>query len=115
VGCSSVAKPIPKKLLFHSIIYEEWYDNEGWGSGFREPITIKNVRVEEVKAIANTSIRYDTDVESIVFIDRANSLPFKELKEKSKVTFNGKTSIVYKNAAKYDELTTPHHYEVQLK
>ncbi|MCY8867400.1 minor capsid protein [Bacillus spizizenii] len=114
-----MAKPIPPKLLFHSIEYEEYIDEDqsnGWGGEVSPSQTIQNVRVEPITAITRSNIRDDVEGESIVFIDRLNSKPFIKLKEKSKVKFEGKTYEIHRVKALYDENPgTPHHYEVELK
>ncbi|PJZ00379.1 minor capsid protein [Bacillus vallismortis] len=112
-----MAKPIPANLLFHSIEYEEYAgDSNGWGGNFEPAQSIENVRVEPVTAIMRSNIRDDVEGESIVFIDRLNSTPYKKLKEKSRVTFEGKTYEIQRVKALYDENPgAPHHYEVEIK
>ncbi|KIL33465.1 putative minor capsid protein [Bacillus subtilis] len=112
-----MAKPIPIELLIHSIEYEEITDNpNGWGGGFATPIPIERVRVEPVTAIMRNNVRNDVEGQSIIFIDRLNSKPFKRMKEQSRVTFNGKTYEVQKVKELYDENPgAPHHYEVEIK
>ncbi|KIN42422.1 putative minor capsid protein [Bacillus subtilis] len=112
-----MAKPIPIELLIHSIEYEEIAeDTTGWGGEFEAPITIGKVRVEPVTAIMRNNVRDDVEGQSVIFIDRLNSKPFKRLKEQSRVTFNGKTYEVQKVKEMYDENPgAPHHYEVEIK
>lgn len=112
-----MAKPIPANLLFHSIEYEELSgDPNGWGGGFAPALTIENVRVEPVTAIMRNNVRNDVEGESIIFIDRSNSKPFKKLEERSRVTFDGKTYEIQRVKSVYDENPgAPHHYEVEIK
>lgn len=110
----SIIKPIPKRLLIHSIIYREKLPDDGWGGGFAEPVTIENIRVEPARSINRSGNADDIVARNIVFIDRVYSKPFLELKEKSKVEFNGKEYEVNKVSPHYGFKDTPHHYEVEL-
>lgn len=115
VGFMAKIKPIPKKLLTHTIQYEEWFNDDGYGSSYKNPITINFVRVDPSSAIARSNIRDDVEANSVIFIDRIYSQPFIELKEKSRVTFEGKPFEVTKTNPFYDFLEVPHHYEVLIQ
>ncbi|MGM0816045.1 MAG: putative minor capsid protein [Bacillota bacterium] len=115
-----MAKPIPLKLLFHSVVYREYKGgNDGWDGSpgsYAEPITIENIRVEPITVIARNNVRDDTEGQSVVFIDRANSKPFLNPVERSKMSFDGIDYEVNNVKAYYDENPhKPHHYEVILK
>lgn len=115
-----MAKPIPLKLLFHSVDYHEYKgSDDGWNgdpNSYAEAITIENVRVEPITLIARNNVRDDTEGQSVVFIDRTNTKPFRKPVERSKISFNGIDYEVNNVKAYYDENPDqPHHYEVILK
>lgn len=110
-----IAKPIPLKLLIHTISYEEYYNNDGLGSGYKAPITINYVRVDPITSVTRSSMKNDVEGDSVIFIDRTHSTPYLRLKEKSKITFKEKNYEVVKVKTLYDSAETPHHYEVIIK
>ncbi|MBU5327631.1 putative minor capsid protein [Bacillus paralicheniformis] len=111
-----MAKPIPEELLIHSVTYEEYTGrDDGWDDNPAEPVTITKVRVEPITGIVRNNVRDDVEGQSIVFIDRTHSKPFKRPAERSKMTFNGRKYEVSKVKECYDENPgDPHHYEVIL-
>lgn len=107
-------KPIPRKLLFHSISYEEFLGGDGYGDAFASPITIANVRLEPKNAIQRTNIRDDTEGTTILFIDQRYSTPFLRPIERSKITFGGKRYEVSRVDEFYADRAVVHHLEVTL-
>lgn len=110
-----LVKPIPLQLLIHTISYQEYYNNDGLGSGFKEPVTINNVRVDPVTSVIRSSLRDDTEANSVIFIDRTHSTPYLEFKEKSKITFKSKAYEIVQVKTLFDDQELPHHYEVIIK
>lgn len=112
-----IVNPIPKHVLIHTVTYEEWQDGDGISTdgGFQAPVTLSNVRVQELSNIRKSTNSEQLLYDAMLFFDVINSSssgPF-EFKEKSKVTFNGKSMVIEKiNPV---EALTLHHYEIGLK
>ena len=107
-------RPIPKNLLIHSVEYREYLEDDRWGDGFADPITIEFVRVEPATALNRNTTREEIVAQHILFVDRVFSKPFVEMKEKSKVKFQGKEYEVHKVNIRYTFGPAPHHIEVEL-
>lgn len=112
-----VVKPIPKHVLIHTVTYEEWQEGDGINteSGFKAPVTLSNVRIQQLSNIKRSSTSETLLYDAMLFYDVTNSDSDKtfEFVEKSRVTFNSKTMIVEKvNPVVAIEL---HHYEIGLK
>jgi len=109
-----MVKPIPKAVLIHSAQYEEYAGNDRHGESYKDPITLYNVRIEEISNIVRSNMSEETLFDALLFYDVVNSSAEAAFtfKEKSKVTFDGKTMLVKKiNKAAAFKL---HHYEVEL-
>ena len=109
-----MVKPIPRRLLIHSVTYEEYAGNDGWGETYLSPVTLENVLVQPVSNISRSNIAEEKRYRAILFFDMTHSTPKVTFKEKSRVTFNGETMIVQKVNTLYALSTTPHHIEVEL-
>lgn len=107
-------KPIPKKLLIHTIKLESASNDDGWGSEHGSPQTIKYVRVEPAKSLRVGGTNNDTIANNIVFIDAVNSSPFIKPKEKDIIEFNLDKRTVIKVKELYDD-SKLHHLEVELQ
>lgn len=111
-------KPIPKRLLPHTISYKE-YDGTGtFGENFKPTIDIKHVRLEPSNKKISTNVSgqpiQDIVATALMFVDFANS-SHTTIKEKSEVVFKGrkmKVQIVEPVYAFDGE--EPHHLEVYL-
>lgn len=108
-------KPIPKKLLIHTIEYEEFKEDGSFGKVYLPKETISNVLVQPRTEIRRDSNNEEVEIQAIVFLDAVNTPLFKPLKEKSKIHFNGRVWRV----ASCEHLFTfdsarPHHYEVGI-
>ena len=107
-------KPIPLPLLIHSVTYEEYAGNSGWGETYLPPVTLENVLVQPVSNISRSNISEEKRYKAILFFDMIHSTPKVTFKEKSRVTFNGETMTVQKVNTLYALSKTPHHIEVEL-
>lgn len=111
----STIRPIPKKLLIHSVIYTEKTDGDGWNdSSTPAPITIDRVRVDASTSLNRSSNRQDINADHVLFIDRVHSSQFFRMKEGSTVEFNGREWKVDTVQEFYDFKNQPHHYEIGL-
>jgi|SRR5690554_3600435 len=108
-------KSIPKRLLIHTIEYEEFIGSGTWDDEFAEPITINNVRVEPVSRLNRTGDSEGEQVSHIVFIDRQHSTPIPDFKIRSRITFRGVSREVVGVKPFYGFDSEPHHYEIELK
>lgn len=112
-----IAKPIPRHLLIHSIIYEEYLsEGDGWDPGYAAPVTIDFVRVQGSDSLKRSSDSVSRDSSLVVFVDRTNSSQIPKFKKQSKVTFDNETYELIDPKPFYDENPeVPHHYELGLK
>lgn len=108
-----MVKPIPKKLLKSSILYEEFVEDD-WGARFLAQIEITNVRLEPINSVFRSNIKDDVEGSTLLFVDRTFSKPYIRLKERSKVTFQGIEYEVMKVNEYFDDQPTIHHYEIIL-
>lgn len=107
-------KPIPLKLLIHSATYEEFIESQRYEETFKQPITLKNIRMNFETSLNRASDSATESIKATMFFDLVNSKatgPF-EFKEKSKVTFEGQQMQVQKVSPFYSNKI--HHYEVEL-
>ncbi len=109
-------KPIPRKLLIHSVTYTEKSDNDGgWGGGSEnEPKVIKHVRFKPKNAVRKTSQNEEKLIKGILFIDAKYSKPYIPLVVDSTVNFNGADLTVLSCEPCFTDDYEPHHYEVEL-
>lgn len=106
-------RPIPKRLLLHSIVYTEKVKNDRWGKN--DPVTIDKVLVQPASTLNIKSNRQDVTADHLLFIDRVNSSHFFKMTEGSKVKFGDEDEwIVSKVKTLYALSDDPHHYEVEL-
>lgn len=108
-------KSIPKRLLIHSIEYEEFIGSGTWDDEFAEPITINNVRVESVSRLNRTGDSEGEQVSHVVFVDRRHSSSFPSFKIRSRIKFQGVSREVVDVKPFYGFDSEPHHYEIELK
>lgn len=109
-------KPIPKKLLIHSIEYEEFKEDGSFGEEFEPRETIGNVLVQPKTEIRRDLYEEEVQINAVIFLDATNTPKFKPLKEKSKVHFNGREWRVVSCDALYAfDPAKPHHYEVKIR
>lgn len=110
-----MVRAIPKKLLIHSIEYEAFSGNDGWGDTWDEPITINNVRVNPVSSLNRSGNSEGEQVNHVVFVDRKHSSHFPVFTIRSRITFNGVPREVVDVKPFYGFDSTPHHYEIEVR
>src|SRR5690606_14120964 len=110
--------PLPKKWLIHTIEYgKKLQDKESYGNPlFAEPITIENVRFENITVFSRDQTQTKIQAEAHVFIDSTHST---KLTEKfiggSKITFNGKEYTVKKVVdCYYPHKNKIRHWELEV-
>lgn len=104
-------KPIPRRLLTDTIVYQPFVENDGWNDAFGEEQTINNVRKEPVSSINRTSNSEGQQANDVVFIDRVNSSYF-PVNAKAKDRIDGREVVRVKVLKALD--SEPHHLEIEL-
>lgn len=107
-------KPIPLRLLVHSVVYNEYLGNTGEKVSYGANTTLNNVRVEEQKKYSKVADRVEVIGSALLFYDCVYSSGLSsQPKPESKITYNGKQYTVVDVDILVD--TKPHHYEVLLR
>lgn len=108
-----IIKPIPKKLLIHTVIYGKEEENDRWGSGtFKEKQTIKHIRIEPSSKIIRDKNNAEIQLAATVFYDCRNSLPRGMVFSLDDIIiFNGQKYQVKDIEPLYDRKKL-HHYEL---
>lgn len=108
-------RPIPKKLLIHEAVYEEYVPGDSWTpAGYKPAVTLQNVRIDVGSRLTRSGNGEQILYNALLFYDAENSSASGafEFKEQSKLTFDGDTMTVNKvNPLCGYRL---HHYEVEL-
>lgn len=109
-------KPIPKRLLIHTIEYEEFVKDGSFGEEFAPSETMTGVLVQPKTEIRRDEIQEEVQINAVIFLDATNTPKFKPLKEKSKVHFNGREWRVVACETLFTfNPDKPHHYEVKIR
>ena len=107
-------RPIPKRLLIHSVEYREFIEDQRWGSSFADPIPVTFVRVEPATSMSRDTSKEEVVARSVLYIDRVNTKPFLQPKEKDRIIFGGEEYEVHKIDVHYAFGPRIHHLEVEL-
>lgn len=108
-------KPIPKKLLVHSVIYEKQSDNTAWGGkGNQESVTINRVRFEPDFKTVVTGLNQEHVIKGILYMDACYSEPFIIPKVDDVIIYKEEPLTVVSCEVLYTLSDTPHHVEVTL-
>lgn len=107
-------KPIPKRVLPHTIEYERYAGEGRNGPTYDMAITVKNVRIEPTSEKVVDSNGVQIQLKSKLFIDAVNSTPLVHLKEKSVIHFGGNDYYVQAVATYYANSSNVHHWELRL-
>lgn len=108
------ARPIPRQLLIHTVEYEEYLNDDGWGDEFAEKVTIERVRMDVNEKVSRSQTSSGTKATNILFVDRTHSSPYPKFKKKSKIYWDGDEYEIDSVKALYDSDQVPHHYELGL-
>lgn len=109
-------RPIPKRLLIHSIEYHKRIKDSRYGEGYEDPVTINFVRIEISYNVKKSASNEEKLFKGLLFIDAVNSSPMIEPKKESKITFdegNEKREMFVQNVKPIYGFKF-HHYEVEL-
>lgn len=109
-------KPIPKRLLPHSCIYNKYLGNNGEGDEWGEDTTLNFVKLEEKMQLKVTSNGREVIGNARLFYDLQNSSGLSEKPiQNSLISFNNRVYHIVDIAVLCGEKATSHHYEVMLK
>jgi hypothetical protein len=103
--------PIPILLLPDTAQYFEIVRDSRYES-FKDPVTIKNVRIDYSKGIKKNATNQDVLIKGKLIIDCTNSNPVIEVKTGSKIVVNGINYFV--GNVDIIRAIRIHHYEVEL-
>jgi len=110
-----MVKPIPKRLLIHTISVEPLTSEEGWEKTYGDPETISNVRVEPKKTLQRSNDEYSIVGDLIVYMDYTHTTPFKVPKKRDRITFYGDQYTVEGTNIYYGVGQQIHHVEVVMR
>lgn len=108
-------KPIPKKLLIHTVILHKEVKKDKWGKGeLGAGTTLKDVRMEPSSKIVRDKSGAEIQLAATLFYDCKNSSP-KNITffADDIIVFNGQKHQVKTIEPLYDERRL-HHYELGL-
>lgn len=103
---------IPKRLLPHQIVYEEYTGTVNSKPTYAKAETIYNVRVEPIYQYALSSLGDAKNDRFTIIYDAKNSVPkFKKFVAKSRITF-GDIVLTVRTATPFYDSKRLHHWEV---
>lgn len=106
----------PKKFLIHDIQYMEHVGNDDWQKPvFADPVTVKNVRVDNTPEYSvdadGLSLRYN----ALVFCYNGLSEPFPEFKTQSRIIFDGNEHTITRVVPVYEAYSDAiYSYELEV-
>ncbi len=111
-------RPLPKKWLIHTVIYEEKLpgkDSHG-NPLFDKPIDIEHVRFDDSTVFSRDNTDTKVLANAIIFVDSTNSINApKKFVEESKITFNGDDYVLKKIVDCYHPTKNEiRHYELEV-
>lgn len=110
-----VIKPIPKKLLIHTVTLQRKTSEDMWGKeSLGEGIKLEHVRMEPSSRIVRNKNGAEVQLAATLFYDCRSSRPSGiTLQEDDIILFNGQKHKVQTIEPLYDEKKL-HHYEMGL-
>lgn len=113
-----MVRPLPKRWLIHSIIYEGFTDEKDdfQKPVYDDPVTIDYVRVDDETVFSRDSTDTKILANAIIYVDAKHStnLP-EEFKEESIITFNSKPYVLQKVIETYHPTKNKvHHWELEV-
>lgn len=108
---------LPKSMLVHSIVYEQYAGRNKYGDhDYEPPVTIENVRFDDATVFSRDATDTKILANAVIFVDAKNSknVP-KRFIEQSKITFKNKTYTLKKVVDCYHPFKNEiHHYELEV-
>ncbi|QKS71663.1 minor capsid protein [Paenalkalicoccus suaedae] len=109
-----MARPIPKRLLPHTIGYKKYLGKGREGIEYAEEQEIKHVRMEPSSSLTRDNNGQEVLKRSTLFIDARNSDPVIKMSEQDIVVFDEDEYIVNKVDSLYARSSNVHHYENEM-
>lgn len=107
-------KPIPRKLLIHTVTHGYSLTKTTWGVESGSSRTISRVRIEPSDKIIKSKDNTEQQLNAVLFYDCLNSSPNGvTFARDDTITFGGEVYRVEQVTPLYDE-STLHHYELGL-
>lgn len=102
---------IHRDLLVHTVTYRPKSTDDFLGSGYGEPQTVQNVRLDWQSRVVKTARGEDAETQAVLFVNGSTSINWQE---GDKVTFDGHDMTVRAVARYYARNAEVHHLEVML-
>ena len=111
-------RPIPKKLLIHTVKLHKRINEDAWGKGQLDAgVELSSVRMEPSSQIVRDKNNAELRLSAVLFFDCRNSEPrgmkFNSDNVDDIVIFNGEKHMIKAVEPLYDERKL-HHYELGL-
>lgn len=108
-------RPIPKKLLIHTVTLHKKINEDRWGKGELDPgMNLNHVRIEPSGKIVRDKNNAEIQLSATLFYDCRNSAPHDvEFEVDDIVVFNGVKHRVEVVEPLYDDKRL-HHYELGM-
>lgn len=107
-------RPIPRRLLIHSVVYVPPKSKDPWGKVTPGQETeLRFVRIEPSSKIVRDKNNAEIQLAATLFFDCKNSNPKVEFQEDDIIIFNGQKHRIALIEPLYDEGKL-HHYEIGL-
>lgn len=108
-------KPIPLVLLIHTVKYLEKTPDDGYGSSYKDEITIEKVRVSPQQHFKRTTTSIERLSEHVLLVDKFYSSVYPDFVRGSMIKWNEREFIIEEITPQYAfDGVTPHHYEIRL-
>lgn len=102
--------------LIHTVEYQEYTGQDrNHTASYKDGVSISACRVDMTRTYTQTASTESESISAVLFMVNGLTKPFTELKEKSKVIYNGKTYRIYKILDNYEPFANNlFSYEVEL-
>lgn len=107
---------IPRHLLIHSVVYEEYVKTGAFDKEYKDPIMLTNVLVQPSFKVVKDARGQEREIKALLFMDTVNTPNCQALVPDSNVKFGDLEGVVVSCDPIYTiDPITPHHYEVSLE
>lgn len=109
-------RPLPKKWLIHTIVYEGYAGKDDLQRPSYDPaISMQFVRHDPTTVFSRDSVQTKIVANGVIFVDTTHSIPIPDFKEESKITFKGEVLTLKKIVPCYHPKSdTIRHYELEV-
>lgn len=108
-------KPIPKRLLIHSVTAAAKTNEDKWGTKtLNSPVTLSYVRVDPSRSLVTSKDNRQLQLSAVLFYDCKNSIPKSHSFELEDVITFGERTYTVKSVEPLYDGEKLHHYEIGL-